>query len=297
MEKGGMERSPLIGPSKPLTSVSFEKAAKAYKQTSRTTKNTTALDKKLSLAKIAATKKLGELASQSYKVEQTNRETNFNQPGWKIERKYDNGVKIGNWFQESLAYKKIIEKHATTISRSDYVAFKPKPNPQIRWMASKRELGLPKDFLYQHHGDWYQDMVISGYDQEYNNSQMLRKRALRHWDQHKLKWEPERTDYPRQGAGTKFGLYEEKAQRDARDNSQTQKVTKSTCGDDYVPHSLARREVNAVPRALSSKIEPISRLNKNLKLRNTPVNLVPDSYTDIALLEKKLRVAQSILEI
>ena len=70
-------------------------------------------------------------------------------------------------------------------------------DPQIRWMASKRELGLPKDFLYQHHGDWYQDMVISGYDQEYNNSEILGKRALRHWDQHKLKWEPERTDYPR----------------------------------------------------------------------------------------------------
>ena len=54
----------------------------------------------LSLSEIAATKKLGELASQSYKLERAERKTNFDEPGWKIERKYDNSVKIGNWFEE-----------------------------------------------------------------------------------------------------------------------------------------------------------------------------------------------------
>lgn len=163
-------------------------------------------------------------------------------------------------------------------------------DPQIRWMASKRELGLPKDFLYQHHDDRYQGMVISGYDQEYNKK--IQPRSLRKWDQHKLKWAPERTDYPLQGEGTKFGLSEIKAKRDDRDNEETQKVTKSTFADSYVPHSLSGREAKAVPRDLSSKMEPISRLNKNLKLRNAPIYLVPDSYVNIELLESKLKAAE-----
>merc|ERR1711937_116730 len=243
---------PLVGPGKPLSSRSFERAAKAYKQTSRSTKNTTALDKKLSLSEIAATKKLGELACQSYKLERAERKTNFDEPGWKIERKYDNSVKIGNWFEERRSYNKI-NKNATTISRSDYVAFNPKPNPQIRWMAAKREQGLPKQFLHKHHGDLYEDMgLISGYDQEYNRKQP--KRALRKWDQHKIKWAPERTDFPMRG------------------------------------------KVYAVPRDLSSKVEPISRLNKNLKLRNSPMGLVPDSYTNIELLETNLAKAKEMLK-
>jgi len=45
-------------------------------------------------------------------------------------------------------------------------------DPQFRWMASKRELGLPKDFLYKHHANRYQDMIISGYDQEYNKGKI-----------------------------------------------------------------------------------------------------------------------------
>lgn len=40
------------------------------------------------------------MASQSYKLERAERKTNFDEPGWKIERKYDNSVKIGNWFEE-----------------------------------------------------------------------------------------------------------------------------------------------------------------------------------------------------
>jgi len=116
---------------------------------------------------------------------------------------------------------------------------------------------------------------------------------LRKWDQHKLKWAPERTDYPLQGEGTKFGLCNIKAKRDKLDNEETQKVTKSTFTDSYVRHNVRNtaRLPKAVPRDLSSKIEPISRLNKNLKLRNVPVNLVPDSYPNIELLERKLEAA------
>jgi len=285
---------PLVGPGKPLSSRSFERAAKAYKQTSRSTKNTTALDKKLSLSEIAATKKLGELASQSYKLERAERKTNFDEPGWKIERKYDNSVKIGNWFEERRSYNKI-NKNATTISRSDYVAFNPKPNPQIRWMAAKREQGLPKQFLHKHHGDLYEDMgLISGYDQEYNRKQP--KRALRKWDQHKIKWAPERTDFPMRGKGTKFGLSEAKMARDQRDNEESDCVAASTFAESYIRHTGNRDKVYAVPRDLSSKVEPISRLNKNLKLRNSPMGLVPDSYTNIELLETNLAKAKEMLK-
>ena len=134
-------------------------------------------------------------------------------------------------------------------------------------------------------------MTISGYDQEYNK-EIGKQRKLRKWDQHKLKWAPEKTDYPLQGEGTKFGLYNLKTKRDERDNRETQKVTKSTFADSYVHHSApGRAPPKAVPRNLSSKIEPISRLNKNLKLRNVPVNLVPDSYPNIELLERKLEAA------
>jgi len=288
---------PLVGPGKPLSSRSFERAAKAYKQTSRSTKNTTALDKKLSLSEIAATKKLGELASHSYKLEKAERKTNFDEPGWKIERKYDNSVKIGNWFEERRSYNKIIEKHATTISRSDYVAFNPKPNPQIRWMAAKREQGLPKQFLHRHHGDLYEDSgLISGYDQEYNRTAEQPKRTLRKWDQHKIKWAPERTDFPMRGKGTKFGLVEVKQARDQRDNEESERVLASTFAASYSGQTGTRDVVFAVPRDLSSKVEPISRLNKNLKLRNSPVSLVPDSYTNIQLLESNLAKAKEMLK-
>ena len=157
-------------------------------------------------------------------------------------------------------------------------------------MASKRELGLDKEFLYKHHGDRYQDIDLSCYDQEYNKK--IQQRPLRKWDQHKLKWAPERTDYPLQGEGSKFGISEIKAKRDARDNQETQKVTKSTFADSYVPHSLSKKVTKAVPRHLSSKIEPISHWNCNLKLRNSPLRVVPDCFPNIELLESKLEAAR-----
>ena len=49
------------------------------------------------------------MASQSYKLERAERKTNFDEPGWKIERKYDNSVKIGNWFEE----RRLVLQHLT----------------------------------------------------------------------------------------------------------------------------------------------------------------------------------------
>ena len=99
--------------------------------------------------------------------------------------------------------------------------------------------------------------------------------------------------------------------RDQRDNEESDCIAASTFAESYIRHtgmnkkncslnlkniSGNRDKVYAVPRDLSSKVEPISRLNKNLKLRNSPMGLVPDSYTNIELLETNLAKAKEMLK-
>ena len=112
--------------------------------------------------------------------------------------------------------------------------------------------------------------------------------------------------------------------RDQRDNEESDCFAASTFAESYIRHNVGtdqkfctcnsslpslhfidlnlknlsgtRDKVYAVPRDLSSKVEPISRLNKNLKLRNSPMGLVPDSYTNIELLETNLAKAKEMLK-
>ena len=143
------------------------------------------------------------------------------------------------------SYNKI-NKNATTISRSDYVAFNPKPSNKGGWkkiiliqiFKTLRSAGWPQrgnrgfqsNFfisitvictrIWVSYKIWNEGFdlnsiwrhsnleilgLISGYDQEYNRKQP--KRALRKWDQHKIKWAPERTDFPMRGKGLKFLVF------------------------------------------------------------------------------------------
>ena len=100
------------------------------------------------------------------------------------------------------------------------------------------------------------------------------------------------------------------AARHANEMAETRAVKKSTVHASFQPHSLVfissarifnntffqenKEKAEAIPKSYSSRLEPISRINKNLHFRNRRTNLVPDSFPNIELIEAKLAQIKAI---
>lgn len=149
--------------------------------------------------------------------------------GWRVEKRYQPKVLLGNWVEERQQFTKDRYDHNTTY-RTDFTKFPAlQPDTIVRRKALQHNQGLNKKFLFSHHGDAYKNYTITWYDEEINK----RKREpwdqlpqFRSWDSSTLSWRPERSDHPMRGPPTNFGLYEKlvgKA-RNAPEN----------CGPDYL---------------------------------------------------------------
>ncbi len=64
--------------------------------------------------------------------------------------------------------------------------------------------GLNKDLLFRHHGDRYNNNMISMYDQQFNRKYGMGGRA---WDRNRLSWLPEVSDHPMQGNVESYYMY------------------------------------------------------------------------------------------
>jgi hypothetical protein len=134
----------------------------------------------------------------------TGTEDKFQQPGWRIEQKYKQGVLIGNWSEERYDFERQNFPSNST-QRSDYVNCNSKPEADTRRRMVLMNEGLKKDILFTHHGKRYMNNSITLYDQEFNHRR--RHTTPRSWDWHRLAWLPEISDHPIVGEGTKWGLH------------------------------------------------------------------------------------------
>ncbi|CAG5085979.1 Oidioi.mRNA.OKI2018_I69.PAR.g11073.t1.cds [Oikopleura dioica] len=200
------------------------------------------------------------------------------------EKMYSDGVKIGNWFEDR---KKICQKNWYCDQNVDLSTRDVTPSSHVDYKKHKcvgyeystpahvsREIYTKPHFLFKHHGNRYETAEIrhmSTYERECKGGILSQK---------------PRTDFMNKTAA-----------RHANERAETRAVKKSTVHASFQPHSLENKEkAEAIPKSYSSRLEPISRINKNLHFRNRRTNLVPDSFPNIELIEAKLAHIKAIRE-
>ena len=134
-------------------------------------------------------------------------------PGWRIEKRFNNKVLIGNWSEESRKFQKLNNPFGNSTHRVDFHTYchgNYLPDMKIRREAAMLNEGLPKKFIFSHHGDVYSNNLISWYDQQMNQRELRESTLpkLRNWDGKSTSFTPEKTDQPLQGNPTNFGLHE-----------------------------------------------------------------------------------------
>ncbi|KAL8592458.1 hypothetical protein ACOMHN_021400 [Nucella lapillus] len=201
-------------------------------------------------------------------------------PGWKIESHFKPGVLIGNWNEENRNFIKGNYKHNSTY-RTNYYDYGPcrRPDVIVRRQGEQHNTGLPAELLLHHHGNKYANNLVTWYDEDYNGRWREKNMPpLRHFDNNKLKWEPEKSDLHVQEPPTNFGLLPELqkkwavqlAEQDTGDYLTTYTLNYTP----YIP--LPRLPRFATPRLESTTLHPVNKTLKDLHLRNTPVFKRPE---------------------
>jgi len=209
-------------------------------------------------------------------------------PGWRVERDFRNQVLLGNWYEERRRFTRTNYKHTTTHSSDyqgypDFVADK---YPR-REHAIARE-GRPEQLLTRHHGDAYDNVKITNYDEHYNRRERVGRNKLpplRRYNTHKMGWDPEVSQHPITGMPTNWGLREAKKREwDANQNIWKEHI----CGESLNRITFKKPERKDYPdrfsitqRSISSQLRPNIQINKNLKLRGQYLNVAPERPPNI----------------
>lgn len=208
----------------------------------------------------------------------------WNMPGWRIEQKYSNGVRIGNWGEDRFTFQRDPTNlcHNST-HRTDFKLYGSyRPDVNIRRKAQFKHEGMGKENLFYHHGKRYSNNCISWYDEQFNKrerDEANKLPELRSWDSHSLAWQPEKSDYPIQGASTNFGLRQklEKKWRDQiADETKGDYITNYQRSHTWTPKESLETLRYANARELSTTLHPYNRVNTDLNLRSQSVVKQPE---------------------
>ncbi|XP_072036291.1 cilia- and flagella-associated protein 107-like [Amphiura filiformis] len=203
-------------------------------------------------------------------------------PGWRIEQRYANGVLIGNWSEERNKWAKGRCNHTST-HRFDYKnnsGFK--PDIYTRRNAMVQNEGLSNNLIFSHHNADYSSNLVSWYDEHFNKRERGPQDALpalRHWDSHTLSWQPEKTDHPLKGAPTNFGLAEKTIGKWGTEQSDAGLGNYGTTyGSSFSSHPMNALVTNhfSPPKAMSTRMHPMNKINKDLGLRSVNVIQTPE---------------------
>jgi len=203
-------------------------------------------------------------------------------PGWRIEQKFNTKVLIGNWNEEQRRFQRGNVSFGNSTHRHDFKKYDSYiPDMKVRREASMRNDGLPKEYIFSHHGKSYSNNCISWYDALINKREVNESTlpSLRTWDSKQTAWVPERTDHPLQGAPTTFSLYEKLRKKWDReeDDLKNQSSFQSTYNGSFQQHDKSDFVTkHFAPRKHLSSHFHAHRINKNLPLRNTNVNIAPE---------------------
>lgn len=205
----------------------------------------------------------------------------FRLPGWKIEKRFNTNVLLGNWSEERRMFRRGGNPFGNSTNREDYRSYYGfQPDKQTRREATMRNAGIPHKFFFAHHGNVYDKNHISLYDQHMNQRDPKESSLpnLRKWDSKAACFLPEKSDYPLQGKGTEFGLLEKKEtkwKQELKDDSESKFSSTYKCSYNLHPNSSYTYKHFAPPKVLSSSFHS-NTINKNLPFRNAYVNLAPE---------------------
>jgi len=207
--------------------------------------------------------------------------------GWKVEKDFRNQVLVGNWYEERRNFTRTNYKHVST-HKTDYQAYPdhtPDKYPR-REHAIARE-GRPEQLLTRHHGNAYDNMKITNYDEQFNRRERVGKNKLpplRRYNTHKMCWTPEISQNPIIGAPTNWGLHEAKK----KEWEHTRNIWKEHFGQplNKIMYKSPERQdyperFGITQRSISSQLRPNIQINKNLKLRGQYLNIAPERPPNI----------------
>lgn len=216
----------------------------------------------------------------------------FGVPSWRIEQRYNTGVLIGNWSEERQGFPVSKLKHNST-HRIDFKNFGTVvPDVNLRRNNMLCGEGIPSDMLFRHHGDAYDKMKITLYDENFNGRWKEKNLPpLRNWDSQTLGWLPEKSDKPLIGAPTNFGLKEKmEAKAEARLKDLHNQNFETTYGHYYEkapPAESLRFHRYATQKPLSTTLLPSNKLNNDLHLRGKQTlrlpEIMPQELTNVSV--------------
>lgn len=207
-------------------------------------------------------------------------------PGWRIEKRFNTKVLIGNWSEERRKFQTGNNPFGNSTHRVDFQPYchgNYLPDMKIRREAAMLNDGLPKKFIFSHHGDSnnYSNNLISWYDQHMNQRELHESTLpkLRKWDGKSTSFTPEKTDQPLQGKPTNYGLHK-KMKEKWRKEAESEGLSdfESTNKLSYNPHPLSGLVTQhfASPKTLSTHFNTHNRVNNDLHFRNNHIKIAPD---------------------
>ncbi|XP_052211992.1 cilia- and flagella-associated protein 107-like isoform X2 [Dreissena polymorpha] len=211
----------------------------------------------------------------------------WHMPGWRIEQKYSPGVLIGNWDEERYTFQRGNTKHNSTHRVDFRNVGSHRPDVVVRRKALLRNDGLGPEHLFWHHGNRYTNNMLSWYDEHYNGR--WKENTLppsRQWNGNQLAWGPEKSDYPLQAAPTNFGLLQSLQEKwRAQIADETRGEFDSTYSSSYLqPGRDAMAQPRyAIPRAQSTNLHPVNKINKDLHFRGVTALKAPEKLPEIPI--------------
>jgi len=196
----------------------------------------------------------------------------FGVPSWRIEQRFNTGVLIGNWSEERQAFPSGKYVHNST-NRTDFKNYGTvAPDVVLRRKAKLGSEGIPADMLFRHHGNAYNDMKITLYDENFNGRWKEKNLpALRDWDGQALGWLPEKSDKPLTGQPTNFGLKEQvESEQKKRQQEMSRPDFETTYAGSFqnAPSLDSMRFARyATQKHLSTTLLPTNKTNNDLHLR------------------------------
>ncbi|CAI8040689.1 Uncharacterized protein C1orf158 homolog [Geodia barretti] len=205
----------------------------------------------------------------------------WEQPGWRIEQRFCQGVLIGNWSEDRLGKFPKGNEFGNSTSREAFLKYPHSvyiPDSGTRRKGVLRNYGLGQTHIFGHHGNAYMHNNISTYDQHFSRCHSTGQQ--REWDKHWLSWLPEASDHPTTGLPKRYGLKEaiEEKWRRIRE-IETHGDYHSTYSTTFRPPAASSEDKGrryATPRHLSSHLHP-HRGNAHLSLRGVSHLQAPET--------------------
>jgi hypothetical protein len=173
-------------------------------------------------------------------------------------------------------FNKNIYRHNST-NRIDFKSYgNHRPDVLIRRQAMLRSDGLKKEFIFNHHGNAYDNGMISWYDTDYNH-RATGLPETRQWDHNTLSWAPEKSDFPLQGRPTNWGLKEAMQEKWALEKL-LERQGGTVYNTDYLPtekEALVKYRP-ACPKEYSTSLYKPNHVNKDIILRGKGICSMPE---------------------